>query len=42
LTENSVAAEPRRDIAGTGRRALPLTPVLESLLAGNGVGRQAA
>jgi hypothetical protein len=35
----SVVAEPARGIAGTGRRALPLTAVLEFLLAGSRVGR---
>jgi hypothetical protein len=39
MTENSVVAEPRPDIGGTGRRALPLTAVLEFLLAGSGVER---
>jgi hypothetical protein len=34
VLEHSVVAEPPRGIAGTGRRALPLTSVLEFLLAG--------
>ena len=35
---DSVVVEASRDIAGTGRRALPLTAVLEFLLAASGVG----
>jgi osmotically inducible protein OsmC len=39
VTESSVAAMSPEGIGGTGRRAVPLTAVLEFLLAGSGAGR---
>src|SRR6476619_3890129 len=39
VTRTSVVAVPLEGIGGNGRRPVPLTAVLESLLAGSGAGR---